>query len=549
MKRIIKFFLILSLFLVPLAAKAEQTVGLFLNTEESYKGYTLFSPVFYNVSYLLDNQGMLVHSWTSNYYPGMMAYLSEDGYLYRSIVAGKSSRFDDFGGGVEKLDWDGNVVWYYEYASELYRQHHDICVLPSGNVLMIVWEYKDITEGKEAGRDTFELHPGGIWSEGIIEVEPVGDKGGKIVWEWHAWDHIIQDFDSSKISFGVVEDHPELINLNYPGYKASVDWIHLNSVAYNAKLDQIILSSREFSEVWVIDHSTTTAEARGHTGGRYGKGGDFLYRWGNPSAYNQGTDADQYLIKQHDAHWIADGLPGAGNILVFNNYNITVDEFTAPVDTEGFYTGGLPWGPNEPVWTYIVRDYYVTYVLSGAQRLPNGNTLVSYGPSGILSEVTPEGEQVWRYVNPVTSLGPVAQGDTVRKVPPINGIFKARRYPPDYPAFVGKDLSPKGPIELAGVSESAAEPKKTALHITSNVCKSPVKISYQIGTTSSASIILYDVLGREIRTILDETKSAGEYLLNWEGSDNAGRMVSPGVYFVVLKTDYARDVMRIIFTK
>ena len=103
------------------------------------------------------------------------------------------------------------------------------------------------------------------------------------------------------------------------GGGVSADWNHVNSVQYNAELDQIILSSHNQNEIWIIDHSTTVEEASGHTGGVYGKGGDFLYRWGNPSIYGRGTSNDTKLGGQHDAHWIANGLPGAGNILIFNN--------------------------------------------------------------------------------------------------------------------------------------------------------------------------------------------------------------------------------------
>ena len=97
--------------------------------------------------------------------------------------------------------------------------------------------------------------------------------------------------------------------------------MHTNSVAYNPELDQIMLSIHEFSEVWIIDHGTTTAEAASHSGGRRGKGGDLLYRWGNPRAYRTGSNVDQRLFAQHCAHWIPAGLPGAGHMLVFNNGN------------------------------------------------------------------------------------------------------------------------------------------------------------------------------------------------------------------------------------
>ena len=97
------------------------------------------------------------------------------------------------------------------------------------------------------------------------------------------------------------------------------DWTHFNSVDYNPELDQIVVSPREFGELWVIDRSTTIEEAAGRTGGNSGKGGSLLYRWGNPAAYKSGSRADQKLFYQHDPKWIPPGLPGAGNILVFNN--------------------------------------------------------------------------------------------------------------------------------------------------------------------------------------------------------------------------------------
>ena len=219
----------------------------------------------------------------------------------------------------------------------------------------------------------------------ILEIEPTGKTTGKVVWEWHAWDHLIQDFDDKKANFGDVAAHPELIDLNFgegvlasmvakkeeldklksigyvggAGRKAQppkADWMHVNGVAYNAELDQIMLSVHEFSEFWIIDHSTTTAEAAGHKGGRCGKGGDLLYRWGNPRAYRAGTVKDQQLFAQHNAHWIPKGLPGEGNVLVFNNglrrtggaYS-SVDEIVLPVDTNGEYehAPGKPFGPDK----------------------------------------------------------------------------------------------------------------------------------------------------------------------------------------------------------
>ena len=189
------------------------------------------------------------------------------------------------------------------------------------------------------------------------------------------------------------------------------DWLHVNSLAYDADHDQILLSTFEFSEVWVIDHGTTTAEAAGHDGGKYGRGGDLLYRWGNPRAYRAGKVKDQRLFGQHNAQWIAKGLPGEGHILVFNNgvkrtggaYS-SVDEIVPPVDDRWRYgyAAGKAYGPDKAEWSYSAPkriDLYAPFI-SGAQRLANGDTLICSGTNGTVFEVTPRGETVWKYVNP-----------------------------------------------------------------------------------------------------------------------------------------------------
>ena len=192
----------------------------------------------------------------------------------------------------------------------------------------------------------------------------------------------------------------------------NADWTHVNAVAYNPDLDQVVVSVHAFSEFWIIDHSTTIAEATSHKGGRSGKGGDLLYRWGNPRAYRNGSKMDQRLYNQHNAHWIPPGLPGEGHMLVFNNGSSrpggdssSVDEIVLPVDSQGQYTrkDRGPYGPIQAVWSYSApkkSDFY-SFFISGAQRLPNGNTLICSGASGTVFEVTPEKQVVWKYVNPV----------------------------------------------------------------------------------------------------------------------------------------------------
>ena len=403
------------------------------NDPRAFEGYTLFSPEYSTNTYLINNSGEIVHTWGSNYIQGLAVYLLENGNLLRSDLPGFNPTFSSGGisGRVEIFDWNGTLVWYFEYSTNQHCLHHDVEVLPNGNILMIAWEHKTATESIAAGRNPDLLHDGELWPDHIIEVEPTCASGGNIVWEWHVWDHLIQNYDSAKENYGVVANHPELIDLNFGGIQA--DWNHINSIDYNKELDQILLSSHNQNEIWVIDHSTTVEEAAGHTGGRYGRGGDLLYRWGNPRVYRAGGPGDQKFFGQHDAQWIESGCPGEGNILVFNNCNkgqgyqySSVDEIIPPVDENGnyFITPGSAYGPKKQIWIYTAEnpDDFFSGHISGAQRLPNGNTLICSGANGIFFEVTLNKDIVWTYVNQLPNLID-------------NHVFKICRYAPDYPGL------------------------------------------------------------------------------------------------------------------
>ncbi len=312
-----------------------------------FEGYTLLAPLQSNTTYLIDNDGEVTHTWESNYPTGSAAYLLENGNLLRCASLGPdaSAAFEKGGAGgrVEEIAPDGTVVWEFEYAGDRHLLHHDIKPMPNGNVLMIAWEKKTAGEALAAGCDPSLLKDDELWPDHIIEVEPDGSGGGNIVWEWHVWDHLVQDYDPARANYGAIESHPELINLNYSAIHGGADMTHMNSVDYNQELDQVLLSVPRFCEVWVIDHSTTTKEAACGKGGDSGKGGDLLYRWGNPKTYRAGSE--QELYSQHDAQWIDDGNQGAGNILLFNNGNgrpdgeySTVDEIAPPVDGDGNYS-------------------------------------------------------------------------------------------------------------------------------------------------------------------------------------------------------------------
>jgi len=382
---------------------SDRSVGLQRCHPGVFEGYTLFSPDLYTTTYLIDILGEVVHRWDTEFRPGMSAYLLENGNLLRTAQDNPGDRFfaGGSGGRVQEIDWDGSVVWDFAYNSDAHFLHHDIATLPSGNILMVAWEYFDKDAAIAAGRDPEQVDDQGLWIDGLIEVDPSSDE---IVWSWSVFDHLVQDRDPSRDNYGVVADSLDKIDFNNvppfggPMGGMNPDWNHINAVDYNAELDQIVVSSAHQNEVWVIDRTS----------------GDIVYRWGQPANY--GASGTLEFSGQHDAKWIAEGLRGEGNLLIFDNGlfegRSRVVEIAPPYGVGGGYerVPGQAWGPNEPEWTYSDPGAFFSSHLSGANRLPNGNTLVCEGVAGRFFEVTSEGEVVWEYVNPVNADGPVTQG-------------------------------------------------------------------------------------------------------------------------------------------
>ena len=237
----------------------------------------------------MDNQGQVVHQWKSAYEPGQTAYLLPNGHLLRAgMLRVQGGTGGGEGGRIEEFDWDGKLIWEFDHATRNYQLHHDIKPLPNGHVLALMVERKSREEAIAAGFDPSQMRDEYLVPDAVVEIEPILPKGGRIVWEWHVWDHLIQNHDRTKANYGDVAAHPELIDTACNGRATPAFWNHMNSLDYNAKLDQITLSVRGCNEIWIIDHSTTAKEAAGHSGGKQGKGGDLIYRWGNPAAYQRG---------------------------------------------------------------------------------------------------------------------------------------------------------------------------------------------------------------------------------------------------------------------
>lgn len=466
--------------------------GLKIHEAGAFEGLNLFSPLQTASTYLIDNEGRLIHKWESEYRPSSVPYLLPNGNLLRPATFGSDGNRTFHGGGagygIEEYTWGGEKIWEFFYSTDRHLMHHDVEPLPNGNVLILAWEMKTKEETIAAGRNPDLLPDGELWPEHIIEVKPVRPEGGEIVWEWHLWDHLIQDFDETKDNYGDVAAHPELVELDPPGTwkdrkpadeeeaktnsgAGTADWLHVNAIAYDRQNDLIALSALRNNEVWILDHGTTTEEAKGHGGGRYDKGGDLLYRWGNPMAYRLGEETDRQLFRQHDVHWIPEGRPGAGNLLVFNNGSgrpegtySTVVEIDIPFTKDGGFRReeGAAWGPPKPVWEYSApnREDFNSGFISGSRRQPNGNTLICEGATGTFFEVTANKQEVWRYRNPVDMIEPESDDEDSPRNASSDflryAVFRVYRYARDYPGFAGKDLTP-GPALTDYLEEHPAK--------------------------------------------------------------------------------------------
>jgi hypothetical protein len=569
---------------------------------QAFNGYTLFSQNNSRYSYLVDMNNTVVHSWTHTKTGGYSCYLLPDGTLMRSAV---SSNSQINGGGatgiVQKIAWDGSLLWEYTYSSSTYRTHHDIEPLPNGNVLLIAWEVKTAAQCVAAGLN----HSATLWPDHIIEVQPVGTNGGTIVWKWHFWDHLIQDYDATKLNYGVVAQHPELLDINIGS--TSGDWMHVNGISYDAEKDLIVFSSHNLDELYVIDHSTTTQQAASHSGGNYGKGGDLLYRWGKPSNYD--APGSQIFNVVHSAVWIPDSLPGGGNIMAFNNREgqgtSMVVEIIPPTDTTGnfIWSSGTAFGPASPNWSYTASGFYSNH-LGGCHRLPNGNTFICEATSGYLFEVDASGNTVWsynrggeiaranRYGQEYTGLIGIPveltsfTANVVEKNVTLNWItatetnnsgFEIQRSL-DNSNFVKigflsgagttteltrysyqdndlengmyyyrlKQIDFDGTFSFSDVIQADVNTKLdfTLYQNYPNPFNPSTTIKYQIPNSSKVLLKVYNILGKEIATLVNETKEAGTHSVNFDASSLAS-----GVYIYKISSNESVQTKRMILVK
>ncbi len=408
------------------------------NKKKAYDGYTLFAPVVKGkTTYLIDMEGNVVHTWKHKYPPGLYAELLPNGNLLRTsrLPMKQKKGYCGIGGNgglVEEIDWDGNVIWRYKmWKKNTEIQHHTVYRMPSGTTMILGWEVKPRQEGIDKGRDPSTLPDKPVVQKGVPHVDwwvdfvREVDQAGNTVWEWHAWDHVGTGPDKLDINYKL----PDPVGHTYPNW----DWSHLNSIDYIPETDQVVLNSRNFAEIYFINHKT----------------GKIEYRWGNPSAYGQGKapsyydNGDQKMFGSHCATVLENG-----NILIFDNGSERPEGRRSAVIEMDPKTGEIVW-EFEPKHT----SSFFSYRQGAAQRLPNGNTLVTSTHGGHLFEVTKKGKIVWDYVSPVFAgkAKCVATDDEAfdhkyHQNGMSNMIHRAYRYGADYPGLAGRDLSVKEPL-------------------------------------------------------------------------------------------------------
>ncbi|MEI6765903.1 MAG: T9SS type A sorting domain-containing protein [Bacteroidota bacterium] len=360
--------------------------------------YTLYATKNGTQAYLIDTADapVIYKTWTfsSSKKSAYSSYLIPGDTLVRSYKpSGNTWNTGPCHGGIQKIAWDGTIAWdYVYYQNGSYSPHHDICPMPNGNVLLICYEAKTAADATQAGCSSNAA----IYSEKIIEVKPTGATTGTIVWEWHLWDHLCQNYNSLKDNYVTsIVANPQLMNINYTGTGTLPDRYHMNGIDYNANLDQIVFSMHFMNSAFVIDHSTTTSEAAGHTGGNSGKGGDFLYRWGNPASYGATGTAIFNVI--HDAHWISSDNPNYPDYLAaFENdpgSNSKVNIWNPPDSGYNYaHTYGTAYAPAAPNYTFT--SVFTSNNEGNSQQLPNGNMLVN-NSFGAVYEVNAAGTQIW----------------------------------------------------------------------------------------------------------------------------------------------------------
>jgi hypothetical protein len=416
----------------------------------AWNGYTVFITPGDQGAVVVDMNGAAVKQWRG--YAGGAggpARVLPGGY----VVAGGPVRAPhQESNALIQRDWQGNVVWRFDRTEQVAtragatiwsaRQHHDwqregfaagyyspgaTPSIEGGATLVLA--HRNVVQPKVADRR--------LEDDYLIEVS----WDGEILWEWLASDHI-DELGFSAAARAAIRGAP-----GFNRARDSFDWLHINSATYvgpNRWHDagderfhpaNVIISSRQANIVAIV-----------------ARDGSIVWRMGPDYRESEALAAIGQVIGQHHPHIVPQGLPGAGNLLVFDNGGA------------GGYGSANAIGPNgvgilgrgssrvleidpitlEPVWSYAMPGResfkFFSHYISSAQRLENGNTLITEGADGRIFEITRDGEIVWEYVSPYFT----------EREAPSNSVYRAYRLPYDWiPQLERPDERPVVPPALS----------------------------------------------------------------------------------------------------
>ena len=596
-----KLLLIIGLFLSSYSIFAQecfitQTETRYWDASKTYNGYTLFGAS--GKTYLIDFEGHVIHTWNV----GTSPRFTDSGTLLDAVGGGPSS-----GGSWEELDWNGNITWLYTEPRSNYHPHHDFEKIYNpklGDTTFIYIANKDLTSAQclAAGCDTTQTY-NSPQMDAIVEV----NRQGKVIWEWWFFNHVVQDMYPTKPNYGVIANTPGKRNLNMPGMPVQKDWLHCNALDYNQDKDLIVISSVH-GEFYVIDHGNTflANDSAASIALAATSAGDFLYRFGDPAKYNQGsapyigtnwetsTTGNKQIGGNHDVQWIKPGLPGAGNIMIFSNgqnlYELTGQSYIfeinpyltstgstlstfvnppdagyynlAPADPQNFMKATKKIS-NQVVSMFSSKDNvsFFNTIGGSAQRLPNGNTLICSCNDGHIFEVASDDSTiVWEYICPVTSEG-------IKKVkaptyPHDNSVFRAYRYTSTDPALNGQVLTPGNtitgatpnyftPTDLTLIKEYQ-QPNKPGDVLNQNhpnPFSSSTTIDFSLTDSKLVNLDVYNFSGNHVKTLINKTYSVGNYSVIWDGTNDSGTKVASGMYVYILKGNNEQLSKKMILIK
>jgi len=386
--------------------------------EKACAGYMIYVPIPGRVApdpgeaqgrvSLLDMKGEVVHVWETPF-PAHYARLTPTGSVVvsmrRSTPTPGRPGYDKYhmGGAtgmLMEMDWDGEVL--FEHFDP--GMHHDFEKMDNGHYIYVGWEPlpPDVARKVRGGQKGTEHKDGTMFGDYFREV----DSSGKTVWEWHGMEHFDPDIDI----IGAI--HPR------------EEWTHINTV--DAMPDGNIMScSRHTDGAFIVDRES----------------GDIVWRWGNVAYLDRETGNIEHrdirdpknMGGPHNAHIIREGLPGAGNMLIYDNAMYTFYSRALEVDVK---SGDIVWQSEGEYGLegYVKGRVHFAPFISSAERLPNGNTLICCGGNGVVFEVAEDKEIVWHWVRPTPNMDSAVHW----------GIFRAHRYSPDYCPRFASLPSPEG---------------------------------------------------------------------------------------------------------